>query len=105
MIIEDLKTIKSRPYAFINPVTPEMLKCFISGLVRGYLLTNFITYEDYRHASKQSIFSRGWKIKSTSPYHEMQEKNMPENEIIEELLDIEIETWKILESESTENSK
>lgn len=100
MIIEDLKIIKNRPSFFVYPTIPEMMECFLSGVVRGYLMTNRLTYEDYRYAKKQAIFSHGWRIRSTSPYREMQDKNIPEETIIQELLDIEIKTWEILEEKA-----
>lgn len=45
-LIQSLAQILSRPWAFINPLAAEQPVCFISGIVRGYLINCHLTHQE-----------------------------------------------------------
>lgn len=99
MIITDLQRIKERVRSYISPATPEMLACYLSGLKRGYMLGRDISFDDYLRANEEATKSRGWEFRAISVSMEMREKGISEEEIIREQLNVEIDTWRILENE------
>ncbi len=97
-IISELETMKHRLNMFIQPQTPEILQCYLNGLGRGVMLSfTSLIFDDYVNARRASNKQRGWKLRSKSPLYEMREKGISEDEIVQELLEIEIQMWKILE--------
>lgn len=97
-IIADLETMKRVPNMFINPVTPEILACYLIGLQRGVFLSqNEMTFHDFVEAHKFAVHSRGLKNAAMHSYHELRKKGVSEDDIIQEMLEIEIEMWRTLE--------
>jgi|GEM_PF-2147195 len=93
-ITKYLDEVRQRLQMFIDPVTPEMLKCFLDGFWAGCLATNdkLDVYDRIRF-SMQVISERGWEVCSTSVAKEMRERGIDEEAIIEEMLQIEIDIW------------
>ncbi len=105
-ILNLLKTIKRKGikyYCFIP--TSNGLIDYLSGFSKGCLLLNkTISSDDFIAARFEAISALGWKVTSANPVREMQEKSMSDEKIIQELLDIEIETWRLLKQRVIKNS-
>lgn len=99
-IIDELENIKLRTWGYIQPVSPEMLVCYLSGLQNGIVLSSeLLTFHDCVEAFKKSTVFRGWDSRASHPFHEMREKGVPEDEIISEILELELQKWKLLEED------
>jgi hypothetical protein len=97
-IISDLQEIKKKPNMYIQPVSSDMLVCFLNGLERGVLLSDrSLTFHEIAQARQEANQVRGWKNIPRNASHEMREKNICDKDIIQELIEIEIEMWRILE--------
>lgn len=99
-IIDDLNEMKRRINLYIYPINVESLRNFLNGLERCFLLSFdkselHLRFSELINARSETIHNRGWKVLSISPDYEMREKGMPEEEIIQELIEIEIGKWKI----------
>lgn len=97
-IVSYLEEVKKYPGLHIQPVTPETLMIYFYGLNKG--ITFAADRFDFNASSNETrslIISRGWKGGSKPLYSEMREKGMNDEEIIQELLSIEIEMWRIIE--------
>lgn len=88
----------------IQPVTPEVLKCYLSGMERGVMLSvESSTFNDFVSAGRAARKIRGWAEQPIHLIHQMRAKEMTEEAIIQELLEIEIQIYKILEHWENEN--
>lgn len=97
-IIDDLKKMKQRPMMLVTPLTPENASVFLAGMHRGVLLSqNVMTFGDFVHAYQFAIRIRGLEPTSLHPYRQLREKGMSEEEVVQEMLEIEIEMWRVLE--------
>jgi hypothetical protein len=97
-IISDLQDIKKHPNMYIRPVTPEVLECYLIGLERGVMLSvESSTFNDFVSAGRAARKIRGWQEQPIHLIHQMRAKEMTEDAIIQELLEIEIQIYKILE--------
>jgi hypothetical protein len=97
--IDTLNGIIDRIDSFISPVTPNNLKLFFDGFKQGNISAREdLDFSDYINAWCEAVKLCGWKVNSISIEKEMREKELSDNEIIQELLKIELETWKILEN-------
>ncbi|MBX7173442.1 MAG: hypothetical protein K1X72_20910 [Pyrinomonadaceae bacterium] len=99
-IIDYLDLMKQRPKMCIYPFNTDSLRNFLYGLERCFLLSFdeselHLRFSELINARSETIHNRGWKVLSVSPDYEMREKGMPEEEIIQELIEIEIGKWKI----------
>lgn len=96
-ILNSLKDIQKRTHCYIHPVTLENLNSFLDGFrVACLVLNDELDQADRSQATKQVLSARGWKAHSSELAEEMQRKDMSEESIIKELLEIEIETWRRL---------
>jgi len=96
-IIEDLEWIRRSPGQHIQPVTPEELFRHLRSLARGYMLaTHRLSFDGLIDAQTRANRNRGWRARSIGAYVEMREKGLSENEIIDELLNIDVEMWRII---------
>jgi hypothetical protein len=103
-IISDLEEIKKRPNMYIQPVLSDMLVCFLNGLERGVLLSEkSLTFHEIAQARQEANQIRGWKNIPRNASHEMRERNICEIDIIKELVEIEIEMWKLLQEWNDKN--
>lgn len=97
---EYLEKVAARPQMFVSPFDFQTLKSFLDGFTLGYLLAKGdLEFSDKIPVWKYVVEKRGWKVNSLGIEKEMREKGNSEKEILEETLQIEIDVWKILESE------
>lgn len=97
-IIDDLETMKERPNWFINPVTPEILFCYLMGLQRGVFLSQKqIEFHDFVEAHRLATHDYGLKSATMPAYREMRVNGISEGDIIQSMLEIEIRMWQILQ--------
>lgn len=96
---EFLTEVTKRVHLFIEPVTAEILECFLQGFVRGVLVGS-LSIDDvmYRRTQESVARSRGWEHTAAHLYRQMRARGLPEEQIIRERLAIEVETWRRLES-------
>lgn len=94
-IIEVLESIRKYPTIYVGNVSPDSLLCLLNGFYLG-LKTSSNTHENYPNVMKEVLTKKGWNSPSPSFINQMREKNLSDEEVIKELLEIEIETWKIL---------
>lgn len=95
-IIEQLESIKKRPAMFLGkPDDVDAITHFLNGyhaaifMIKGERIP---ILDDYKKIREQ----RGWEWNATSVAREMKEKSIPDKEIVQELITIEIEAWKIV---------
>src|SRR5271157_129621 len=94
-IIELLEKLIERPDKYLGDDDPANLlmwlegfnmACTVLGVRQGYVGHDAI--------QKLVAIERGWEYRSTGLVAEMQERGWRDDAIIEEVLYIEIETWK-----------
>ena len=96
-IIEDLEQMKLYPQMFIHPTTPENLATYFHGFERGVLFSqNLMTFSDFIHAYQFAIRNRKLKPTSLNPYRQLREKGMSEEDIIQEMIELEMEMFRML---------
>lgn len=97
-VTDFLCEVQKRAHVFIQPVNPEMLDCFLAGLVKGILLENpSVNDTAYRRSRETAMVSKGWTYSAAPPFLEMRNKGLSDEEIVREQMAIEIETWRLLE--------
>ena len=102
-IIEDLEQMKLYPQMFINPVTPEILAHYFAGMQRGVLLSQSVmTFSDFVHAYQFAIRNRKLEPTSLNPYRQLREKGMSEEDIIQEMIELEMEMYRMLKKWESE---
>lgn len=93
------EAIKERPLVYLGKYDPHSLTCYIYGFRQGYWLKSGDNSNFYDLRNKV-LAKRGWEIPSVYIDKEMQRKGFSNEEIINELLEIEIETWQLLEKKT-----
>ncbi len=89
-VIEWLEYIKLCPHMYFASETPEGVSAF-------YWFTQALQMLGYDIDSECNIFQeRGWGTNSNLYAHSMKEKGLTEKEMAQEMLAIEIVTWKKL---------
>lgn len=104
-ILNFLKNIKRKGIKFycFTPTSNGLID-YLSGFSKGCLLVNkTISYDDFIAARFDAISALGLKVTSANPVREMQERNISDEKIIQELLNIEIKTWLLLKQKATKN--
>lgn len=102
-IIELLESIKARPLMYIGEYDFDRLNYLLFGIHLGYGMTNKI--QNYSESRKKVLLMRGWNASSTLVHKDMEKKGLNKAEIAIEIIEVEIETWKILERELMNTSK
>jgi hypothetical protein len=103
-IIDDLEQLKKYPNMYLQPVNAETLVSFLIGLERGvFLLSESVMFNDFADARREVNKNKGWESRGVSVYSEMRLKNIPEKDIIQEIITIDIEKWKLLQEWSIKN--
>lgn len=101
-IIIDLEAIKRNPKMFIEPVTPEILFCYLTGFKRGIFLSQReLTFHDFVEAHRFAVQVRGLSFSAAPSYFGLREKGITEDEIIQEMIEIEIEKYRILSQQTS----
>jgi hypothetical protein len=95
--ITDLfENIKSRPLMYIGEYNVERLNCLLMGIHLGLVINKKIN--NYSTCRKHILVKRGWNSSSTLIHKDMEKQGLTETQIVQELLNIELETWKMLEN-------
>lgn len=96
-VILELANLKKHPNMYINPVNPEILFSFFSGLQRGILLAESeLTFHELVEARRLTMRSMGFVLTAAAPFRELREKGFADDEIISRMIDIEMESWRLL---------
>ena len=93
-LIELLENIKARPLMYLGEYNFDRLNCLLTGIHLGYVITNEVS--DYSKSHKIVLSKRGWNPSSTLVHKDMEKNGLTEKEIVIELLEIEVETWKCI---------
>lgn len=89
--------MKRYPQMLINPVTPEILAIYFHGLQRGVLLSQSkMPFPDFVAAFQFAVRNRKLEPTSLNPYRQLREKGMSEEDIIQEMIELEMEIFRIL---------
>ena len=86
-----LEAIRKRPRMYIGEVDAALMDAFLTGFDRAYWILGYVISNSFH---QQIIETRGWEYSALGIMRQMRQKNWSESEIVEELLVIEIETWK-----------
>jgi len=102
--IDNIEAIREHPGLHVQPVTPEALYNHLSSLTWGAMLsTDTLSFGDFTNARQEANRACGWESRACGPHIEMREKEIPDEKIIENLLDVEIKMWQILDQWQREN--
>ncbi|NEU74290.1 hypothetical protein PI95_017420 [Hassallia byssoidea VB512170] len=90
------KTCHQRKAIYFFPVDGKSALNFVCGVRSA---ANALGLQENRDAWWLAIETRGWKISPLGFLPEMQERGMTDEQMAEEILAIEIDTWRILQAE------
>jgi hypothetical protein len=90
-VIAALERFRTRTAMYIHPVNVPKARSFLYGLRLGVLVFG-IRWE--RDVWWQVQETRGWQQRSVGPVPQMKAKGITSRQIIDELIDIEIETLR-----------
>jgi hypothetical protein len=95
-LIDKLENIKRRPQVTIGKIESKLLQQYLWGFREAaHLFAHMRYWEKYLAIVEQVAYGRGWPM-NLSFTEAIREKGLAEKEIIEEMLIIEIESWKRL---------
>jgi hypothetical protein len=101
-IIIDLQSTKAHPALYFQPVSAEVLQNYLNGLYRGLALgTEEIPLIDQSKEFRLISRQRGLCDDAGSPFRDLPEQGFNEEQIIQIMLDVEIERWKIIKGSLT----
>lgn len=95
-IIEFLESVRKRPQMYIEELDAQLMECFINGFIVGCFASSKDERFNILHslAKSEALAHRGWNIGAHSLGKKMAESGMLDEAIIDELLAIEIDTWR-----------
>ena len=96
-VSEMFVSIRERPLVYFGKIDPHSAMCFIHGFYTGYGITSAAN-PNLTEARNKILALRGWQSPPVRPEKEMERKGMSAGQINNELLDIEIEAWRLIES-------
>jgi hypothetical protein len=94
-IIRRLEEARKRPAMYLYTVDGRSALNFTSGVWVGAAEFDEIIYLRRDRWWKAQI-NRGWKMQSTGPLPQMEEKKFTDIQMADEILAIEIDTWKLI---------
>ncbi|MGH9879197.1 MAG: immunity protein TriTu family protein, partial [Nitrososphaerales archaeon] len=95
-LIEELERIRLRPHVHISKIESESLRDYLSGFREAAHLFAYMKYwEKYLRIVEQVAYDRGWPM-VLDFVKSIRASGLSEKEIIEEMLFVEIESWKRL---------
>lgn len=100
-VSQRLEAVKARPLLYLGKVEWERAWIFLHGFYCGYFALSTDT-ENYADARNKILISRGWQVPAVFTEKEMEAKGMTNEEIVNEQLEIEIETWRSIEESNKE---
>ena len=85
--------VGKRPGMFIWKVEPEYLWTFLSGLHVAMFTIGL--KNNFQSVYERVAWERGrWAFSANAPHNVMRESGMADDAIIQEMIAIEVETWK-----------
>jgi hypothetical protein len=93
-VVELLREVRRRPPVWIGGYSPESLLHFLNGVTAAAGAFGLRIHRHPGSAYGQVITERGWEHIAAAPVDEMRERGLSDQEIVQELLTIEIETWR-----------
>jgi hypothetical protein len=95
-LIRKLENIRSRPQVTIGAIESKSLEHYLWGFREAAHLIAYMEYwEKYLRIVEHVAYERGWPM-NLSFVEIIRKKGLSEQDIIEEMLIIEIESWKRL---------
>lgn len=94
-IIEVLESACARKRMYLSEVTVSSTMNFLGGFS---VAAGIFGHQPSVEIMKKAWEGRGWEFLATGPLAEMKSKGMTEDEIIEELFQLEIQTWKLVDN-------
>ncbi len=98
-LVEVLRSFQKRTGMYVHPVNTRSVQNFLMGFEAGCLAFGF---EFDRELWFKVGESRGWKRAPEGPSSPMAAKGLSEHEIMNELIEIEIETFRELGKRATQ---
>ena len=91
-IIQLLESLAKRPQFYVAPVEIATIQSYLQGLrggcmIAGLLVTNEIVAD--------AATSRGWRFCSIGYIWHLKEKNLTDEQIIQEMIAVEIEAYRM----------
>lgn len=97
-IIRFLNHVKQKPNMYVDKSDITSMESLIYGFNAGcHIMSDAINPLKHRDIIDQVKIDRGWHFSPVSVTVEMKKRGLSDEEIIQELLDIEIETWRRME--------
>jgi hypothetical protein len=95
-LIEKLENIRRRPQVTIGKIESELLEQHLWGFREAaHIFAHMKYWEQHLRIVEQVAYDRGWIMNLSFP-DDIRTRGLSEEEIIEEILIIEIESWKRL---------
>lgn len=94
-----LDRVKQKPHMYVVRSDVTSMESLIYGFNAGcHIMSGEINPLKHRDIIDQVKIDRGWHFSPVSVTVEMRKRGLSDEKIIEELLDIEIEAWRRIES-------
>jgi|SRR5262245_5517566 len=95
-LIRELENVRRRPHVHIGKIESTSLQHYLWGFREAaHLFTHMKYWEKYLRIIEEVAYDRGWPG-SLSFVKSIRTRGLSEKEIIEEMLTVEIESWKRL---------
>ncbi len=95
-IIDALEGIRRRPSMYIGKIESKSLEHYVWGFRQGaHLCAKRSYFEKYLRIVEEVAYDRGWPMRLDF-VKSIRARGLSEEEVIEEMLIIEIESWKRL---------
>jgi hypothetical protein len=92
--VQMLERALRRPGMYFGPTNVDAVLHWLNGFNAGCHIAGInITYVP-GSIFHQIVEERGWEFQATKPWRQMRERGWTDETIVQELLTIEIETWK-----------
>lgn len=92
-IVDILRSVRNHPSIYLGEVEPHLLDCFLNGFYSCYgIFAN--DREEHAEVRKKILESRGWT--GAILWSEMEREGLSSEKCVDEMLDVEIETWRRL---------
>ncbi len=92
-IINLLADVREKPRKWLHSGDSSIVD-FVGGFNAAMAFTSLSTYRDYLKANAKVLKERGWETSSRHVWYEMKEHGLHSETILQELLTIEIESWR-----------
>ena len=94
--IEHLEHVRQRPGPFVGAYTEVAIRTYLVGFNTACRLCG---YEQEDRVFWEVCAERGWEMNTLGPQKLMNDAGWAEHDIVDEMIIIEIETWKKMQSQ------